>query len=141
MRRPEKWPPLRSSSALHHAPLLRKVSRYSTVLLVCFTENSSEDSWLAFCLSYLSYLSDKELVESNIDCGSSSSEAQEGKSPSPSISRQASFDTDQVSKDFVDFLKNLQKPGREIHKQCRAFIVNMSSKKVCCVQWLEIINC
>lgn len=37
---------------------------------------------------------------------------------------------DQVSKDFVDFLKNLQKPGREIHKQCRTFIVNMSSKKV-----------
>lgn len=63
-------------------------------------------------------------------CGPSSSETQEGKSPSPSISRHASFDTDQVSKDFVDFLKNLQKPGREIHKQCRAFIVNMSSKKV-----------
>ncbi|XP_041808115.1 rab5 GDP/GTP exchange factor isoform X2 [Chelmon rostratus] len=56
-------------------------------------------------------------------------ETQEGKTPSPSISRHASFDTDQVSKDFVDFLKNLQKPGREIHKQCRAFIVNMSSKK------------
>ncbi|XP_040005754.1 rab5 GDP/GTP exchange factor-like isoform X1 [Xiphias gladius] len=56
-------------------------------------------------------------------------ETQEGKTTSPSISRHASFDTDQVSKDFVDFLKNLQKPGREIHKQCRAFIVNMSSKK------------
>ncbi|XP_044077624.1 rab5 GDP/GTP exchange factor isoform X1 [Siniperca chuatsi] len=56
-------------------------------------------------------------------------ETQEGKTTSPSISRRASFDTDQVSKDFVDFLKNLQKPGREIHKQCRAFIVNMSSKK------------
>lgn len=62
----------------------------------------------------------------------SPSETQEGKSPSPSISRHASFDTDQVSRDFVDFLKNLQKPGREIHKQCRAFIMNMSSKKVCC---------
>uniref|UniRef100_A0A671UI13 RAB guanine nucleotide exchange factor (GEF) 1 n=1 Tax=Sparus aurata TaxID=8175 RepID=A0A671UI13_SPAAU len=56
-------------------------------------------------------------------------ETQEGKTPSPSISRHASFETDQVTKDFVDFLKNLQKPGREIHKQCRAFIVNMSSKK------------
>ncbi|XP_074467845.1 rab5 GDP/GTP exchange factor [Sebastes fasciatus] len=56
-------------------------------------------------------------------------ETQEGKTPSPSISRHASFDTDQVSKDFVDFLKSLQKPGREIHKQCRAFIVTMSSKK------------
>ncbi|KAI4814146.1 hypothetical protein KUCAC02_003352 [Chaenocephalus aceratus] len=57
-------------------------------------------------------------------------ETQEGKTPSPSLSRRASFDTDQVSKDFMDFLKNLQKPGREIHKQCRAFIVTMSSKKV-----------
>lgn len=63
-------------------------------------------------------------------CGSSSSEAQEGKTPSPSISRHPSFETDQVTKDFMEFLKNLQKPGREIHKQCRAFIVNMSSKKV-----------
>ncbi|KAM9333787.1 rab5 GDP/GTP exchange factor [Pholidichthys leucotaenia] len=59
----------------------------------------------------------------------SKKETQEGKSTSPSISRHASFDTDQVSKDFVDFLKNLHKPGREIHKQCRAFLVNMSSKK------------
>lgn len=59
----------------------------------------------------------------------SKKETQEGKTPSPSISRHASFDTDQVSKDFVDFLKNLHKPGREIHKQCRAFLVNMSSKK------------
>ncbi|XP_068187357.1 rab5 GDP/GTP exchange factor [Antennarius striatus] len=56
-------------------------------------------------------------------------ENQEGKTPSPSNSRRTSFDMDQVSKDFVDFLKNLQKPGKEIHKQCRAFIVNMSSKK------------
>ncbi|XP_013881724.1 rab5 GDP/GTP exchange factor [Austrofundulus limnaeus] len=59
----------------------------------------------------------------------SKKEAQEGKSTSPSISRHASFDTDQVSKDFVEFLKNLHKPGREIHKQCRAFLMNMSSKK------------
>uniref|UniRef100_A0A7N9AV63 RAB guanine nucleotide exchange factor (GEF) 1 n=1 Tax=Mastacembelus armatus TaxID=205130 RepID=A0A7N9AV63_9TELE len=56
-------------------------------------------------------------------------ETQEGKTTSPSITRHASFDTDQVSRDFVDFLKILQKPGREIHKQCRAFILNMSSKK------------
>lgn len=61
---------------------------------------------------------------------SSSPETQEGKTPSPSISRHASFETDQVSKDFMDFLKNLQKPGRDIHKQCRAFILTMSSKKV-----------
>lgn len=64
-------------------------------------------------------------------CIFSSSETQEGKTPSPSISRHASFDTDQVSKDFVDFLKNLHKTGREIHKQCRAFIMSMSNKKVC----------
>ncbi|CAJ1063430.1 rab5 GDP/GTP exchange factor [Xyrichtys novacula] len=56
-------------------------------------------------------------------------ETQEVRTTSPSLSRHASFETDQVSKDFVDFLKNLQKPGREIHKQCRAFIVNMSGKK------------
>ncbi|XP_012736923.2 rab5 GDP/GTP exchange factor isoform X2 [Fundulus heteroclitus] len=60
---------------------------------------------------------------------SSKKESPEGKTPSPSISRHASFDTDQVSKDFVEFLKNLHKPGREIHKQCRAFLMNMSSKK------------
>ncbi|KAM3868558.1 rab5 GDP/GTP exchange factor isoform 3-T3 [Diretmus argenteus] len=56
-------------------------------------------------------------------------EAQEGKTPSPSISRQSSMETDRVSRDFVDFLKNLQKPGREIHKQCRAFIESMGNKK------------
>ncbi|XP_043996437.1 rab5 GDP/GTP exchange factor isoform X1 [Gambusia affinis] len=56
-------------------------------------------------------------------------EPPEGKSASPSVSRRVSFDSDQVSKDFVEFLKNLHKPGREIHKQCRAFLVSMSSKK------------
>ncbi|KAM4545304.1 rab5 GDP/GTP exchange factor [Odontesthes bonariensis] len=59
----------------------------------------------------------------------SKKETQEGKTTSPSVSRQASFDTDQVSRDFIEFLKSLQKPGREIHKQCRAFLMNMSSKK------------
>uniref|UniRef100_A0A667Z7V6 RAB guanine nucleotide exchange factor (GEF) 1 n=1 Tax=Myripristis murdjan TaxID=586833 RepID=A0A667Z7V6_9TELE len=57
-------------------------------------------------------------------------ESQDGKTPSPSISRQSSMETDRVSRDFVDFLKNLQKPGREIHKQCRAFIESLSCKKV-----------
>ncbi|XP_061105019.1 rab5 GDP/GTP exchange factor isoform X1 [Conger conger] len=56
-------------------------------------------------------------------------ESHEGKAPSPSITRQSSIETDRVSRDFVDFLKNLQKPGREIHKQCRAFIENMANKK------------
>ncbi|KAK0148754.1 Rab5 GDP/GTP exchange factor [Merluccius polli] len=56
-------------------------------------------------------------------------ESQEGKTPSPSISRQTSMETDRVSKDFLEFLKNLQRPGREIHKQCRAFIESMANKK------------
>lgn len=54
----------------------------------------------------------------------------EVKTSSPSTSRHASFDSDQVSKDFVDFLKSMQRPGREIHKQCRSFLLSMSSKKV-----------
>ncbi|XP_028840434.1 rab5 GDP/GTP exchange factor isoform X3 [Denticeps clupeoides] len=56
-------------------------------------------------------------------------ESHESKTPSPSISRQSSIETDRVSRDFVDFLKSLQKLGREIHKQCRVFIESMASKK------------
>ncbi|XP_065115906.1 rab5 GDP/GTP exchange factor isoform X5 [Paramisgurnus dabryanus] len=56
-------------------------------------------------------------------------ESHEGKTPSPSISRQSSIETDRVSQDFVDFLKTLQKPGREIHKQSRAFIESMGNKR------------
>uniref|UniRef100_A0A673WGC9 RAB guanine nucleotide exchange factor (GEF) 1 n=1 Tax=Salmo trutta TaxID=8032 RepID=A0A673WGC9_SALTR len=56
-------------------------------------------------------------------------ENQEGKTPSPSISRQSSIETDRVSRDFVDFLKTLHKPGREVHKQSRAFIEIMANKK------------
>ncbi|KAJ8402209.1 hypothetical protein AAFF_G00370740 [Aldrovandia affinis] len=56
-------------------------------------------------------------------------DSHEGKTPSPSISRQSSIETDRVSRDFVDFLKTLQKPGREIHKQSRAFIEGMANKK------------
>ncbi|XP_006640866.1 rab5 GDP/GTP exchange factor isoform X3 [Lepisosteus oculatus] len=59
----------------------------------------------------------------------SKKESQETKTPSPSISRQASMETDRVSRDFIDFLKGLQKPGREIHKQCRAFVESMGNKK------------
>ncbi|XP_018597292.1 rab5 GDP/GTP exchange factor isoform X3 [Scleropages formosus] len=59
----------------------------------------------------------------------SKKENHEGKTPSPSVSRQSSTETDRVSRDFVEFLKNLQKPGREIHKQCRAFIESMANKK------------
>lgn len=59
-----------------------------------------------------------------------SSESHEGKTPSPSITRQSSIETDRVSRDFLEFLKTLQKPGREIHKQSRAFIESMGNKKV-----------
>lgn len=69
------------------------------------------------------------------------SETSEGRTPSPSISRHASFETDQVTKDFVEFLKNLQKPGREIHKHCRAFLMNMSSKKVCGPGQESLVDC
>uniref|UniRef100_A0A8C1VAL3 RAB guanine nucleotide exchange factor (GEF) 1 n=1 Tax=Cyprinus carpio TaxID=7962 RepID=A0A8C1VAL3_CYPCA len=56
-------------------------------------------------------------------------ESHEGKTPSPSITRQSSIETDRVSQDFVEFLKTLQKPGREIHKQSRGFIESMGNKK------------
>lgn len=59
-----------------------------------------------------------------------SSESHEGKTPSPSITRQSSIETDRASKDFLEFLKTLQKPGREIQKQSRAFIDSMGNKKV-----------
>ncbi|XP_028840432.1 rab5 GDP/GTP exchange factor isoform X2 [Denticeps clupeoides] len=63
------------------------------------------------------------------EMGSPTEESHESKTPSPSISRQSSIETDRVSRDFVDFLKSLQKLGREIHKQCRVFIESMASKK------------
>ncbi|XP_071184474.1 rab5 GDP/GTP exchange factor-like isoform X2 [Salvelinus alpinus] len=63
------------------------------------------------------------------EMGSPTEENQEGKTPSPSISRQSSIETDRISRDFVDFLKTLHKPGREVHKQSRAFIEFMANKK------------
>ncbi|XP_073730472.1 rab5 GDP/GTP exchange factor isoform X2 [Misgurnus anguillicaudatus] len=63
------------------------------------------------------------------DMGSPTEESHEGKTPSPSISRQSSIETDRVSRDFMEFLKTLQKPGREIHKQSRAFIESMGNKR------------
>ncbi|XP_056593111.1 rab5 GDP/GTP exchange factor [Triplophysa dalaica] len=57
-------------------------------------------------------------------------ESHEGKTPSPSITRQSSIETDRVSRDFMDFLKTLQKhAGKEIHKQSRAFIDSMGNKR------------
>ncbi|XP_062869941.1 rab5 GDP/GTP exchange factor isoform X2 [Trichomycterus rosablanca] len=55
-------------------------------------------------------------------------ESHEVKSHSPSLARQSSVETDQVSREFVDFLKTL-KPGREIQKQSRAFVETMFNKK------------
>ncbi|XP_047017052.1 rab5 GDP/GTP exchange factor isoform X2 [Ictalurus punctatus] len=55
-------------------------------------------------------------------------ESHEAKSHSPSFVRQSSVETDQVAREFVDFLKSL-KPGREIHKQSRAFVESMGNKK------------
>ncbi|KAJ3589049.1 hypothetical protein NHX12_009897 [Muraenolepis orangiensis] len=63
------------------------------------------------------------------EMGSPTEDSQEGKSPSPSISRQASMETDRASKEFLEFLKSMHRPGREIHKQCRAFIDGMANKK------------
>ncbi|XP_061558004.1 rab5 GDP/GTP exchange factor isoform X1 [Phycodurus eques] len=59
----------------------------------------------------------------------SKKDSPEVKTSSPSTGRHASFDSDQVSKDFMEFLKNLQRPGREIHKQCRSFLLSVSGKK------------
>ncbi|XP_061902549.1 rab5 GDP/GTP exchange factor [Entelurus aequoreus] len=58
-------------------------------------------------------------------------ESPEVKTTSPSISRHArlDLDSDQVSRDFGEFLRSLQRPGREIHKQSRSFLVSMSGKK------------
>ncbi|XP_059395787.1 rab5 GDP/GTP exchange factor-like isoform X2 [Carassius carassius] len=63
------------------------------------------------------------------EMASPTEESHEGKTPSPSITRQSSIETDRVSQDFVEFLKTLQKPGREIHKQSRGFIESMGNKK------------
>ncbi|KAG2459549.1 RABX5 factor, partial [Polypterus senegalus] len=71
----------------------------------------------------------KEIFTPPWELASPAEETQEAKAPSPSISRQSSVETDKVSRDFIDFLKNLQKPGRDIHKQCRIFLETMANKK------------
>ncbi|XP_051973546.1 rab5 GDP/GTP exchange factor isoform X2 [Xyrauchen texanus] len=55
-------------------------------------------------------------------------ESHEGKTPSPSITRRSSIETDRASRDFGEFLKTL-KPGREILKQSCLFIDSMGNKK------------
>lgn len=56
-------------------------------------------------------------------------EVQEAKAPSPSISRQASLETDRASRDFVEFLKPYPKPGQEIYKQSKMFLETMHHKR------------
>ncbi|KAL2095924.1 hypothetical protein ACEWY4_008072 [Coilia grayii] len=48
--------------------------------------------------------------------------------PSPGPSR-VNMETDQATHEFINFLKTLQKPGREIFKQCRAFTETMAYKR------------
>ncbi|XP_076139041.1 RAB guanine nucleotide exchange factor (GEF) 1, like isoform X1 [Alosa pseudoharengus] len=48
--------------------------------------------------------------------------------PSPSTSR-VSAEMDRATQEFIDFLKTLHKPGREIFKQCRAFTETMAYKR------------
>ncbi|XP_019366881.1 PREDICTED: rab5 GDP/GTP exchange factor isoform X2 [Gavialis gangeticus] len=56
-------------------------------------------------------------------------EIQEAKAPSPSINRQASIETDRVSKEFIEFLKTYNKPGQDIYKQCKMFLEAMHHKR------------
>ncbi|OXB70600.1 UNVERIFIED_CONTAM: hypothetical protein H355_013030, partial [Colinus virginianus] len=56
-------------------------------------------------------------------------EIQEAKAPSPSINRQASIETDRVSKEFIEFLKTYHKPGQDIYKQCKLFLDTMNHKR------------
>lgn len=48
--------------------------------------------------------------------------------PSPGPSR-VTMEMDRATQEFIDFLKTLQKPGREIFKQCRAFSEGMAYKR------------
>lgn len=66
---------------------------------------------------------------------SNKKEIQEIKTPSPSLmSRQTSLETDEVSKDFVEFLKTYHKVGQFIFKQCRLFIEDVHLKKELAVE-------
>lgn len=55
-------------------------------------------------------------------------DTQSSPSPSSSTTRHSSVDSDQATREFIDFLKPL-KPGREIFKQCRAFTESMVYKR------------
>ncbi|XP_035581188.1 rab5 GDP/GTP exchange factor-like isoform X2 [Zalophus californianus] len=48
---------------------------------------------------------------------------------SPSINRQASNETDRVSKEFIEFLKTFHKTGQEIYKQTKIFLETIYYKR------------
>ncbi|XP_072524613.1 RAB guanine nucleotide exchange factor (GEF) 1, like isoform X2 [Salminus brasiliensis] len=49
--------------------------------------------------------------------------------PTTSISQQPAAESDQATRQFIDFLKTLQKPGREIFKQCHGYCQHVAYKK------------
>ncbi|XP_048838412.1 rab5 GDP/GTP exchange factor-like [Brienomyrus brachyistius] len=53
----------------------------------------------------------------------------EGRTPSPSLTRKVSIDTDRASREFLDFLRKLPRLGPEIYKQSKTFTDSMASKE------------
>ncbi|KAK3534785.1 hypothetical protein QTP86_024748 [Hemibagrus guttatus] len=50
-------------------------------------------------------------------------------SPTTSINQQPVAESDQATRQFIDFLKTLQKPGRDIFKQCHSFCHSLTYRK------------
>ncbi|KAI6074307.1 Rab5 GDP/GTP exchange factor isoform X8 [Aix galericulata] len=71
----------------------------------------------------------KKFFTASSRAGAKKAEIQESKSPSPSINRQASIETDRVSKEFIEFLKTYHKSGQDIYKQCKLFLDTMNHKR------------
>ncbi|XP_007485732.1 rab5 GDP/GTP exchange factor isoform X1 [Monodelphis domestica] len=71
----------------------------------------------------------KEIFAPAWELASPSEEIQEAKAASPSINRQASLETDRVSKEFIEFLKTFHKTGQEIYKQTKMFLEAMHQKR------------
>ncbi|KAJ7423091.1 Rab5 GDP/GTP exchange factor [Willisornis vidua] len=71
----------------------------------------------------------KKVSKADVLCPIFPAEIQDSKAPSPSIHRQASIETDRVSKEFIEFLKTYHKPGQDIYKQCKLFLDTMNHKR------------
>ncbi|RLV89143.1 hypothetical protein DV515_00015040 [Chloebia gouldiae] len=71
----------------------------------------------------------KKFFTASSRAGAKKAEIQEAKAPSPAIHRQASIETDRVSKEFIEFIRTYQKPGQDIYKQCKLFLDTMSHKR------------